>query len=59
MADAVIALTTNVALRKSARGEPGYIQFEDAWFDVDNDATPDGSNVAEEMQRLKDYKIPT
>jgi predicted dehydrogenase len=59
MADAVIALTTNVALRKSARGEAGYIRFEDAWFDVDSDATPDGSSVAEEMQRLKDYKIPT
>jgi predicted dehydrogenase len=59
MADAVIALTTNVALRRSARGEAGYIRFEDAWFDVDNDATPDGSSVAEEMQRLKEYKIPT
>jgi predicted dehydrogenase len=57
MADAVIALTTNVALRKSARGEAGFVRFDDAWFDVDNDATPDGSSVADEMQRLKDYTI--
>ncbi len=59
MADAIIALTTNVALRRSAAGESGYVKFDEAWFDVDNDATPDGSSVAEEMQRLKEYKIPT
>jgi hypothetical protein len=59
MADAIIALTTNVALRKSARGEAGYVRFEEPWFDVDSDDTPDGSVVADELQRLKDYKIPT
>jgi hypothetical protein len=59
MADAIIALTTNVALRRSASGESGYIKFDEAWFDVDNDATPDGSSVADEMQRLSEYKIPT
>ena len=36
MADAVIALTTNMA----ARG-PGRIDFKKEWFDVDNDATPE------------------
>jgi predicted dehydrogenase len=59
MADAIIALTTNVALRRSAAGDSGYVKFDEAWFDVDNDATPDGSSVADEMQRLKEYKIPT
>jgi hypothetical protein len=59
MADAIISLTTNVALRKAARGEPGYIKFEESWFDVDSDDTPDGSSVKEEMQRLKEYQIPT
>ncbi len=59
MADAIISLTTNVALKKNARGEAGYIKFEESWFDVDSDDTSDGSVVADEMQRLKDYKIPT
>jgi hypothetical protein len=59
MADAIISLTTNVALRKSASGGPGYVQFQESWFDVESDDTPDGSVVADEMQRLKEYKIPT
>jgi predicted dehydrogenase len=59
MADAIISLTTNVALKKAARGEPGYMKFEESWFDIDSDDTPDGSSVAEEMQRLKEYQIPT
>lgn len=40
LADAVIALTTNVAIR-----DRKSIQFEDAWFEIDNDATPDGSKI--------------
>jgi hypothetical protein len=59
MADAIISLTTNVALQKSARGESGYVKFEESWFDIASDDTPDGSNVADEMQRLKEYKIHT
>lgn len=57
MADAVIALTTNVAMRKGARGEAGYVKFEESWFDVKSDDTPDGSSVAQEMEAMKNYKI--
>jgi predicted dehydrogenase len=59
MADAIISLTTNVALRKAARGEPGFIKFEESWFDINSDDTPDGSSVEEEMKRLQEYQIPT
>ncbi|MDA0659991.1 MAG: Gfo/Idh/MocA family oxidoreductase [Planctomycetota bacterium] len=45
MGDAIIALTTNVALARSARGEGGYVYFKEEWFDVDNDETPDGSRT--------------
>lgn len=36
LADAVIALTTNLAARKGLR-----IEFEEEWFDPDSDATPE------------------
>ena len=38
---AVIALTTNLAIAKGGR-----IDFAPEWFDVDSDATPDGSKPA-------------
>ncbi|MCA9192711.1 MAG: Gfo/Idh/MocA family oxidoreductase [Planctomycetales bacterium] len=57
MADAVIALTTNVAMAKGARGEPGFVKFEESWFDRDSDATPDGSDTKVEEDRLKNWKI--
>jgi predicted dehydrogenase len=41
LADAVIALTSNIAVAKGGR-----IDFESEWFDVDSDATPDGSKPA-------------
>lgn len=41
LADAVIALTTNLAIAKGGR-----IDFAPEWFDVDSDATPDGSKPA-------------
>jgi predicted dehydrogenase len=37
MGDAVIALTTNMAARKGAR-----MEFQEEWFDIDSDATPEG-----------------
>ena len=37
MADAIIALTTNIAIRDQRR-----IEFKDEWFDIDDDATPEG-----------------
>jgi predicted dehydrogenase len=57
MADAVIALTTNVAMANGARGKPGYVQFEDSWFERDSDETPDGSDVSRELEQLKNWKI--
>jgi predicted dehydrogenase len=41
LADAVIALTSNIAIAKGGR-----IDFEHEWFDVESDATPDGSQPA-------------
>ena len=52
LGDAVIALTSNVAIKRSIKGESGYVKFDEAWFDVHNDATPDESNVAEERASL-------
>lgn len=48
MGDAVIALGTNVALKRAAKGEGGYLQFKEEWFDVNNDETPDGSDIKKE-----------
>jgi len=39
LADAVIALTSNIAIAKGGR-----VDFDPAWFDVASDATPDGSH---------------
>ena len=50
MGDAVIALGTNVALKRANRGESGYMKFEEEWFDVDSDATPDESDIAAETK---------
>ena len=57
MADAVISLTTNVAIAKGNRGEAGYVKFEDSWFERDSDETPDGSDVKKEMDQLSKWKI--
>ncbi len=37
MGDAVIALTTNIAIRENRR-----IEFKKEWFDIDSDETPEG-----------------
>ncbi|MBI2824676.1 MAG: Gfo/Idh/MocA family oxidoreductase [Planctomycetia bacterium] len=37
MADAVIALTSNIAMREGRR-----IEFKPEWFDIDSDETPEG-----------------
>jgi predicted dehydrogenase len=41
LADAVIALTSNIAIAKGGR-----IDFQHEWFDIQSDATPDGSKPA-------------
>lgn len=57
MADAVIALSTNVAMDRGARGEAGFVKFEESWFERDSDETPDGSDVKQEMERMKNWEI--
>lgn len=53
LGDAVIALATNVAMNKAWKhDEAGYLKFEDAWYDLNDDATPDGSSIEKETQRL-------
>lgn len=52
MGDAVIALTANVAIKQSIAGKSGYIKFNEKWFDIHNNATPDFSSVAEERASL-------
>ena len=37
LADAVIALTTNIAMQRRER-----IEFKDEWFDIASDETPEG-----------------
>jgi len=43
LGDAVIALTSTLAIRKSEQGEAGYFRFDPEWFDVNSDNTPDDS----------------
>jgi predicted dehydrogenase len=52
LGDAVIALTTNVAIRRANSGEGGYVKFNEGWFDLNDDGTPDGSTIADEAKGL-------
>ena len=45
LADAVIALTTNIAAQKGMR-----IEFKEEWFDIDNDATPERDVLGEDVK---------
>jgi len=47
LGDAVIALTSTLAIKNSQKGQPGFIKFEPDWFKVDSDATPDDSKPTE------------
>ena len=53
MGDAVIALGANVAKQQAAQGKGGYLEYKEEWFDIDNDATPDGSEIAAETEFMK------
>jgi predicted dehydrogenase len=44
MADAIIALTTNIAIRENRR-----IEFKDTWFEIDNDETPENEPPVEKV----------
>ena len=52
MGDGIIALTANVAINRSINGESGYVEFDERWFDIHSDETPDGSSIEEETKRL-------
>jgi predicted dehydrogenase len=52
LSDAVVALATNVAMKRAQTGQGGYLEFADSWFQMDSDETPDGSNVASERRDL-------
>jgi hypothetical protein len=41
LGDAVIALTTKLAIKQSRQGQGGFIQFKDEWFDINDDANPE------------------
>lgn len=53
LGDAVIALTTNVAIKKANAGEGGFVKFDEKWYDIHDDATPDGSTISDENEKLK------
>ncbi len=50
--DAIIALTTKVAMANGSAGKGGYLKFEESWFDIHDDSTSDGSSVADEKKNL-------
>ncbi|WP_254510954.1 Gfo/Idh/MocA family protein [Anatilimnocola floriformis] len=52
LGDAVIALATNVAIDNANKGKGGYLAFSEDWYDIHNDATPDGSNIKEEAGKM-------
>ena len=42
LADAVVALTTKLAIQKSNRpGQNGFVQFDPNWFDLNHDSVPE------------------
>ena len=49
LADAVIALTTNIAIEAGKNGENCYIEFKEEWFDIHSDETPEG--IAPDVNR--------
>jgi predicted dehydrogenase len=52
LGDAVIALATNVAIDSSISGKGGYVRVQEEWYDINHDATPDGSSLKEENEKL-------
>jgi predicted dehydrogenase len=54
LGDAIMALTARQAMQNANQGKGGYVAFEEAWFDYKNDATPDGSSIEEETERMNE-----
>jgi predicted dehydrogenase len=52
LGDAVIALATNVAIKNGQQGKGGYLVFDEKWYDLNDDATPDGSDVKATAEKL-------
>lgn len=52
LGDAVIALATNVAIDNANKGKGGYLAFSEDWYDINHDATPDGSSVKDEASKM-------
>ncbi|MCI0360100.1 MAG: Gfo/Idh/MocA family oxidoreductase [Planctomycetaceae bacterium] len=52
LGDAVIALATNVAIDNASKGKGGYLAFDEKWYDLADDATPDGSDVKATAEEL-------
>jgi predicted dehydrogenase len=52
LGDAVIALTTNVAIKAANSGKGGFIEFKDEWYDINSDETSDGSDITAARQQL-------
>jgi predicted dehydrogenase len=55
LGDAVIALTTNVAIANA--NDPkcktgGFIVFDEKWYDLNDDVTPDGSDIKATAEKL-------
>jgi predicted dehydrogenase len=53
LGDAVIALATNVAIKSGQQGKGGHVKFDEKWYDIYSDETPDGSNVAKELEQMR------
>jgi predicted dehydrogenase len=52
LGDAVIALATNVAIDNANKGKGGFLAFDEHWYDINHDATPDGSDIQSTAEKL-------
>lgn len=56
LGDAVIALTSKLAIRNSQKGKSGYIEFDPQWFDPKSDAVPEDPNNSGEGPNIQSAK---
>ena len=50
LGDAVIALSANIAIKNANQGLGGYLEFKEAWFDIDSDEIPSATNSSGELE---------